>query len=358
MINSHTAVYQMTQSTTASPAICAADNSDASIPDASRLKAGFVARLDDLGLISVSGADAINFIHGQLSNDIERLKQSEARLAGYSTPKGRLLATLLVWKTPDRILMQLPREILTALQKRLQMYVLRAKVSLEDVSNQYVMLGLGGRLASEALAFWFASLPAEPYAKVDAKAGTLIRVADAFGAPRYQWIASAETANSAWPRLIATLHALDDSAWRLGDIDAGVPQITAATQDQFVAQMVNLEVVGGVSFKKGCYPGQEIIARSQYLGKTTRRMLPALIELPADGGATTAFAGSDVFSKSDPGQPCGMIVSAERCDAGRITCLVSLKLDMIEKGSIHLGSADGPALHFGVLPYALPDAPA
>jgi hypothetical protein len=348
----------MNQSTTNFPSGSSQGNGivTSSLPDTDQLKTGFVARLDDLGLISASGADAVNFIHGQLSNDIEHLSQAEARLAGYSTPKGRLLATLLVWKASDGLLMQLPAEILPALQKRLQMYVMRAKVALADASGELVILGLGGARAAEALSPWFPALPAAPYARADAEAGTLIRVADAFGAPRYQWIATAETADKAWPGLTAILAAAPRTAWQLADIDAGVPQITAATQDLFVAQMVNLEIVGGVSFKKGCYPGQEIIARSQYLGKNKRRMLPAFIDLPEGGDAARASAGSDVYSEADPEQPCGTIVNATPLNGGRIACLVSLKHDMIEKGSIRLGSAEGPALHLGELPYALPDS--
>ena len=333
------------------------DNSSFLTADPKQLKDGFVTKLDGLGLMAASGIDAVPFIHGQLSNDIEHLGQAQSRLAGYSTPKGRLLATFLIWKTTDRILMQLPREVLPALQKRLQMYVLRAKVTLADTSDEYVALGLGGRKAAEALSLLFATLPSEPYAIVQSESGTLIRVADAFGFPRYQLIAKPDDAREAWDNLTSVLQPTHDGAWRMADIDAGIPQITVTTQDQFVAQMVNLEVVGGVSFKKGCYPGQEIIARTQYLGKAKRRMLPASIDLDADRGEATA--GNEVYSEADPGQPCGMIVSAQRTGSSQVACLVSVRMDMLEKGTVHLGSADGPSLQFGDLPYELPDtAPA
>lgn len=322
------------------------------------LEAGFFASLDELGLIAASGEDAVTFIHGQLSNDIQRLGRSEARMAGYSTPQGRLLATFLAWKTPEGILLQLPREILSSLQKRMQMYVLRAKVKLEDASERHALIGLGGAKAAEALAAWFPQLPSAPYGRVDTEAGTLIRVADAFGAPRYQWIAAPEAAEAAWQELSARLTPAPSSAWRLGDILAGVPQIGAATQDKFVAQMVNLELVGGVSFTKGCYPGQEIVARTQYLGKSRRRMLPAFVDMPAGGEASAAVAGCEVYSEADPGQPCGTIVNAERMDAERIACLVSLRLDVLDHGAIRLGSPHGPVLQLGDLPYELPEPPA
>lgn len=323
----------------------------------SDLEGGFFARLDHLGLIAVTGDDAVPFIHGQLSNDIERLGRAQARMAGYSTPQGRLLATLLAWKTAGGVMLQLPREILPSLQKRLQMYVLRARVKLEDASERLSIIGLGGTGAAGALATWFPQLPDAPYGRVDGEAGTLIRTADAFGTPRYQWIASPETADSILPALASSLAPTQSGAWRLGDILAGVPQIFAATQDRFVAQMVNLEVVGGVSFTKGCYPGQEIVARTQYLGKSRRRMLPAFADVATSGDIGLAVAGSDVFSEADPGQPCGTVVNAERMDAGHIACLVSLRLDLADRGMLRLGSAQGPILQLGKLPYDLPEPP-
>ena len=318
------------------------------------LEAGFAARLDDLGLIAVSGADAVTFIHNQISNDVERLGPTEARLAGYSTPQGRLLATFMAWRNSESVLLQLPREILPMIQKRLQMYVLRAKVKLEDASDRHMLIGLGGRSAADVLRSWFDQLPDAPYRRVDGEHGTLIRVADAFGSPRYQWIASPESAESAWPSLTQALAHAPAGSWRLADILAGVPRIAVATQDKFVAQMVNLELVGGVSFTKGCYPGQEIIARTQYLGKSRRRMLLAFAEL--EHADTHTLAGSDVYSDGDPGQPCGAVVSAEAMDT-RMACLISLRLDLVEGGQLRLGSAQGPVLAVGTLPYALPEPP-
>jgi len=318
----------------------------------SALADGYVAPLTDLGLIAASGGDAANFLHNQLTNDVERLPPSEARLAGYCSPKGRLLATFLMWRTADEILLQLPRQIQAPVQKRLQMFVLRAKAKLQDASDRQVMLGIGGRTAEAALAKHFPALPAAPYAAATGDNGTLIRMADAFGTPRYQWIVSCEQAADAWSELTTALTPVSTGVWRLADIDAGIPRIVQATQEQFVPQMVNFEVVGGVNFKKGCYPGQEIVARSQYLGKLKRRMYAATID------AGDARAGMDVFSGGDPGQPCGMIVNAERQPQGGIACLVELKSAAVDAGTVHLGSASGPLLQLRALPYALPDTAA
>jgi tRNA-modifying protein YgfZ len=317
-----------------------------------QLQDGFVAPLADLGLITAAGDDAATFLHNQLTNDVEHLTSAEARLAGYCTPKGRLLATFLMWKSADAVMLQLPRQIQPAVQKRLQMFVLRAKVKLADATDTHAVLGLGGRAAAPLLATWFPTLPSTPYSVVQSDAGTLIRVIDAFDAPRYQWITSPELAQKAWPALNAALAPVGAPAWRLTEIHAGIPQITSATQEQFVPQMINFEVVGGVNFKKGCYPGQEIVARSQYLGKLKRRMLPATAD------TDSVKPGSEVFSSADPDQPCGMVVNAESNLQGGIDCLVELKTAALDAGTVHLGSAIGPPLKFGALPYALPDAAA
>lgn len=315
---------------------------------AERIPDGFVTPLTDLGLIAANGEDAARFLHGQLTNDVEHLDITEARLTGYCTPKGRLLASFLMWKTGDTIMLELPRQIQPPVQKRLQMFVLRSKAKLTDESDNHALLGLGGAKAADALKTWFPALPAVPLAKVDGPAGTLIRVADALGAPRFQWIAPLTTAELAWPELIKTLAPVGTHIWRLTDIHAGIPQITQATQEQFVPQMINFELIDGVNFKKGCYPGQEIVARSQYLGKLKRRMLLASIE------AADVRAGTEVFSSTDPEQPCGMIVNAEPSLQGGSDCLVEIKMAATTDGSVHLASAQGPSLRFGELPYSLP----
>lgn len=307
----------------------------------------FIAPLTDLGLIAASGEEAAHFLHNQLTNDVEHLGAGEARLVGYCSPKGRMLASFLMWKSGDTLMLELPRQIQAAVQKRLQMFVLRSKVKLADATDNHAVLGLAGDAVASAVAKWFPSIPATPYGKVDTDAGSLIRVADAFGAPRFQWITPLAVAEEAWPELIKTLAPAGAHAWRLTEIHAGIPQITQPIQEQFVPQMVNYELIGGVNFKKGCYPGQEIVARSQYLGKLKRRTLLATIN------AGNVEAGMEVFSSADPDQPCGMIVNAERNVEG-FDCLVEIKVAAAEEGTIHLQSAQGPQLAFGTLPYALP----
>lgn len=316
----------------------------------------FVAPLTDLGLIAVSGEEAAHFLHNQLTNDVEHLGAGDVRLAGYCSPKGRLLATMLVWKSGDVIMLALPRALQPAIQKRLQMFVLRAKAKLQDVGERHAVLGLAGDKAAAALQAWFPELPPQPYTKIDNASGTLMRVADGGDAiPRYQWVSDTATAITAWPQLRTTLDAVDGAAWRLGDIQAGVPQITAATQEKFVPQMINFELIGGVNFKKGCYPGQEIVARSQYLGKLKRRMTLATIDGDANDAVSPIQPGTEIFSSEDPEQPCGMIVNAEAEGGGRISCLTEIKLAALDAGSVHAGSVQGPVLRFHPLPYLLVD---
>jgi hypothetical protein len=314
------------------------------------LAVGFVAPLTDLGLIALDGEESASFLHNQLTNDVEHLGLGEARLAAYCSPKGRMLASFLMWRTETTIFLQLSRDIQGAVQKRLSMFVLRAKTKLSDATEapaNQVVLGLGGGLAEAVLQTWFDTLPAKPFAKLDHPLGTLIRVADAFGAARYQWLMSAEVAQTVAPELADRLTVGGNQAWRLSEIHAGIPQIAKGTQEQFVPQMVNFELLGGVNFKKGCYPGQEIVARSQYLGKLKRRT--TLVSIPDAGAA----AGAEVFATADPEQPCGMIVNAAPNGHGGVDALVEMKLAAIDAASVRLGSAQGVALEFLGMPYAL-----
>jgi folate-binding protein YgfZ len=310
---------------------------------------GFVVPLDDLGLIGFSGDEAAVFLHGQLTNDVLHLGLQEARLAGYCSPKGRLLATMLMWRSAQGIVLEVARDLQGSVQKRLQMYVLRAKVKITDVTDDYVVLGVGGSGAGAVLTQWFPNLPSLPHTTVDGTAGMLIRVADGLGQPRYQWITTPTNAMAMWPALTARLRPADTNLWRFTEIAACVPHITLPTQEKFVPQMVNLEAIGGVNFKKGCYPGQEIVARSQYLGKLKRRMLPATVTAP------DVAAGMEVFAVDDPQQPCGMIVNAAQDIDGLTHCLVEIKTVVAESAAVHLLGVDGPKLNFSALPYPLPD---
>ena len=329
-----------------------------------RLADGFVAPVGNLGLIAVHGADAATFLHGQLTNDVANLPPGEVRLAGYCTPKGRLQATMTMWRAAGAgtvgvadadvavsptIYLQLPLAVQAAFQKRLSMFVMRAKAKLVDATREpghAVVLGLGGARAEAALRAHVAALPPAPNTAAEGAHGTVLRLADAFGAPRYLWLTSEATALHALPALQQTLALGGTDAWELSGIHAGIAQVTPATLEQFVPQMINLELVGGVNFKKGCYPGQEIVARSQYLGKLKRRTTLASIADPL------AVAGAELFSLDDPLQPCGMVVNAAPNGAGGVDALVEMKLAALEQ-AVHLGSTTGARVAFLPMPYTL-----
>ncbi len=303
-------------------------------------QSGFASPLSHLGVISASGEDAQHFLHNQLTSDVLGFAAGDACLAGYCSPKGRLLATLLVWKDADEVLLALPRRLLPATLKRLQMFVLRSKVRLNDASDRVVLAGFAA--PNPALPDW----PSRPWQRRPAASGTLIRVPDAAGLQRCLWAGPPDGALLAWQQ--ADLPPAPPSLWRWTEIMAGLPMVLEPTREQFVPQMINFELVGGVNFRKGCYPGQEIVARSQYLGKLKRRTVLAFTE---DDSAT---AGVEVFSAADPSQPCGMIVNAEAGPDGRMACLVEIRLELAS-APISLRAPEGPGLTIGELPYPLSD---
>lgn len=297
-------------------------------------RAGMMAALTHLGVLSVSGADAENFLHNQLTNDVLELPVGAMHLGGYCSPKGRLLATVIIWKSADGVMLVMPRELLPGIQKRLQMFVLRSKVTLADISEQTVLIGVA---VPDAQKISFSDV-----------AGLSAIWPSATGLQRALWMGPVESAMHLWNRFGHTLSPIGANHWRWLDIRAGLPMIVEATREQFVPQMVNFDLVGGVNFRKGCYPGQEIVARSQYLGKLKRRMLLACTR------AELADAGMEIFSEADPGQPCGLVVNAEKNPEGLWDLLVEIKLEAAQT-PVRLGSANGELLQFSEMPYLIRD---
>mgnify|MGYP000844814259 CR=1 FL=1 len=300
-------------------------------------------RLADWGLIRASGADARSFLHGQLTQDMQHLPRGQARLAGYCSAKGRLLASFVVWPVADdELLLACSADLLPAVLKRLSMFVLRAKCKLVDVSGDLALWGLAGpaaRTATQGLAPWgVGSTGARQVVRLPDAAGD----AEAGGAPVPRALLVQPVAE---PAPVAP--ALGAAAWAALEARSGVVRIVAATAEQFVPQMVNLELVGGVNFQKGCYPGQEVVARSQYRGTLKRRAYLLSAGVPLS-------PGQEVFHSADPTQPAGLVALAGSLGAGRHDALVELKIAATTEGSLHLGAGDGPLLSLGTLPYPLP----
>ena len=298
--------------------------------------------LSDWGLIRAGGADTAQFLHGQLTQDFAHLDPSQARLAGYCSAKGRLLASFVGWRRAgDEILLACSADLLPATLKRLSMFVLRAKCKLTDAGTDTRLFGLCG----EATTRWLgAAAPAAVWGRTNVGEAQVIRLPDgmAAGRPvaRYLWAAPASQPAPKLPVLAA-------DTWRWLEVTSGVVRIVAATVEQFVPQMVNLELIGGVNFEKGCYPGQEVVARSQYRGTLKRRSF--LFETDA-----AAAPGQEVFASDDPAQPAGLVANAAPRPGGGSAALVEVKLAALDAAGLHLGAADGPLLRRVDLPYPLP----
>ena len=280
-------------------------------------------RLTDWGLIRALGTDAAKFLHGQLTQDTEHLGPTEARLAGFCSPKGRLLASFVIWRpAPDELLLACSADVLPGVLKRLQMFVMRAQCKLSDATLELPLWGVAGTAVNPA---------AHAAVAAGARLLTLPNAhADGRVVPRGLWVGSVQPA---LPELAA-------EAWRWLEVTSGVARVVAATVERFVPQMVNLELVGGVNFQKGCYPGQEVVARMQYRGTLKRRAFVLTSSQPAQ-------PGQEVYSTEDPGQPAGRVVLSGTRRGTEHAALVELKIAA-------LGAADGALLAAGALPYTFP----
>ena len=274
-----------------------------------------VADLSHNALIEVTGDDATEFLHAQFTNDVQALAAGAAQWNGWCSAKGRLLATFLLVKRPAGYLLLLPAEIAAPIAKRLGMFVLRSKVKIADASARFARFGIAGRDAAAIAATIPEAIP--------------------LGGGRFVAIAPIEQAAAMRDRLAARATVVGPEAWEWTSIQAGIPTIVAATQEAFVPQMANLDLVGGVSFRKGCYPGQEIVARTQYRGILKRRMALAHV-----AGAAPA-PGQKVYSRAFGDQAAGEVVSAAASPEGGADFLVVAQIESLRDGDLHLDSPDG-----------------
>jgi folate-binding protein YgfZ len=301
-----------------------------------------LADISNYGLLAAAGADARAFLHGQFSCDVEGLPNGAAVYGAYCTAKGRVLANFLLWSEAGTFFILLPRPLAPGIRKRLQMFVLRSKLVLEERSDSVVVLGLAGPGAPEPLAALVNAVPTAPLQVVHGGGVTAI----AIHGGRFVAVAPVAPAPAIWNRLAGALTPVGAPCWEWLEIASGMPWITAATQDQFVPQMANLELVGGVNFRKGCYPGQEIVARMQYLGKPKRRLYLAHVDTetsPAPGEALVGDGAGD--------QGAGTVVNAAPAPEGGFDLLAVVQTASADGATVRLGSPAGPALRFRPLPY-------
>jgi folate-binding protein YgfZ len=303
-----------------------------------------ITDLSHLGLIRISGADARSFLQGQLTNDINAVSTGKSQLSSYCSPKGRMLGSFRIFQRDDALFVQIPQERLEPIRKRLAMFVLRSQVELVDVSADLARFGLSGDCAPDLLPF----VPDDGQDTLTRDDITVLRLPG--DRPRYEIIGPEARLAALWQAAAEKAQQTGPAFWALMDIRAGIPTVYDDTAEAFVPQMANLQLIDGVSFTKGCYTGQEVVARMQYLGKLKRRMYRARID------ATEApQPGTEVFSpSSESGQGAGRIVDSAPSPDGGFEVLAVLQISSAEADDLRLGDAEGPALELLPLPYAFP----
>ncbi len=316
------------------------------------------ARLPSFGGFCARGGDLDAFLQGQLTNDVKALSSAHWQRTGYCTPKGRLMATFLQWQIgPQAVGHLLPLEILEPIAKRLRMFVLRSKVAFEKVDSPYQAIGLWG----DALGDFGKDQQCVNLSGTESGPWLLSEQACPVLGQR-AWLIFEPSQSEALMQALVSCQELSQSAWLFSEIQNAKAWVWKATQEAFVPQMINFEITGGVSFTKGCYPGQEVVARSQYLGKLKRRSFRADIDLEMSAEEVLSLCGQDTWSQENEAEPCGKVAgAAPRFDAqGRVQAgaalLVECTLQAWEKGGLRVGSPLGPKLTAKDLPYELPAA--
>jgi tRNA-modifying protein YgfZ len=300
--------------------------------------------LSQFGTLRVSGEEAQAFLQNLLSNDIREVTATHAQLSSLNSAKGRMLASFLIWTDGEDYLLQLPRSLVEMMRKKLSMYVLRAKVKVTDASDEVIALGVAGVHAEKALRDTFNDLPLATFTCLTTAQGCVIKLSDT----RFQIITKPMQAEALWTTLSLRAKPVGSACWDWLNIRAGIPTILPQTQEQFVAQMVNFDVIGGINFKKGCYPGQEIVARTHYLGKLKRRMYLAHIDM-----TDVPQAGDELFSAEMEGQATGMIANAAPAPSGGYDVLAVAQMSSQEAYAIRWKSLQGEVLDFLTPPYTL-----
>lgn len=305
--------------------------------------------LSHYGLIRAEGSAAESFLQGQLTNDVRLVKPEHSHLSGYCTPKGRLLVCFRLFQHDGGYCLRLPLERVEPILKRLRLFVLRAQVTLTDATDELVCLGLAGPHANAWLREVLGAAPAAVDAAIQAHGITAIQVP---GVPtRVELYAEPAAGQRLWTTLAERARRAGPAAWRLLDIEAGVPAVYNATAEAFVPQMINLQLLRGIHFQKGCYTGQEIVARTRYLGKAKRRMYRARVQAePAPA------PGDDLFSATLG--KVGQIADACRHPDGGYAMLAVALDDGMAAGEVRLRDARGSVLEFLPLPYSFDDTTA
>ena len=309
------------------------DFGDAAAELAAAAATTIVVPLSHLGVIQVSGPEAATFLHNQLTSDVKHLNSDAAQHSAWCSAKGRMLASFLLFRIGSDYLLQLSADLLPAIHKRLQMFILRSKVSIIDLSGACALIGLAGPQAEAVLQTAMLPVPATPLSTAVFAAGAVVRLDES----RFEILVDRNAAPALWQELSSQARPVGTTVWQWLDIQAGVPLISERTKEEFVPQMANFEQLGAISFHKGCYPGQEIVARTQYLGKVKRHLYHA-------HAATPMAAGDAIYSPANPQHPCGMIVNAAPAPVDGYDALAIVQENFVAAGDLELSAAGGPHL--------------
>jgi tRNA-modifying protein YgfZ len=311
-------------------------------------EAAVVARASDLAVVTIDGDDAEKFLQGQLSNDVAALAPAEGQWTSYNSPKGRMLATLYLYRLPaggsPSYAAILAGDVAASVAKRLAMFVLRSNVKVGDASSSTEVFGVGGPAASSAVR---RALGGSPDAgRVAVQRGlVIVHLPDG----RVLIVTPRADAASTFALLSAHAQPVEAPVWEWLRVRSGVPLVTSVTQDLFVAQMANWDAIGGLDFKKGCYTGQEIVARMQYLGRLKERLF--LFE----GDIEPPAPGTRLYSNAFGDQASGTVVNSAPTPQGGSAFLAVVQRAAVEAGPVAIGSPDGTRVTAGRLPYPLPE---
>ena len=323
--------------------------SDADTQSPAAMNGNAVFDLQQLALVAVNGADAVDFLQGQLTNDVRQVTDTRSQPSAWCSPKGRVLTDFLVLRHDGQLLLQLPQTLLQATLERMRMFVLRARVTLEDVSVSLRRLGVVGDGAESRLSDLFGPLPANTGVSRTREGITIVRLHGT--RPRYEIIGSADALLPFERARLEIAPGAGVDAWTHLNIESGVAEIGPATSDAFVPQMINLDRIGGVSFTKGCYVGQEIVARTQHLGRIKRRMYRAHLS-----GGTPVIAGDTLKASTSATPFSAQVVNAVPAPAGGFDLLTVIAIEQAEKLNDNgVTLDDGSRFSLQSLPYALED---
>lgn len=305
--------------------------------------------LSHFGIIAAYGEDAAEFLQGQFTNDINQVDEGHSQLSALCSPKGRMLCNFRIFRREQTYYLVLPYELLEAALSRLRMFVLRSKVTLEDASDALMGIGASGNKIIEHLGAITGDLPENVDDSIEHKGYTIVRVAGAI--PRFEIYGLLDAMKKLWQALDVHATPVGANVWELLNIQAGIPVITVSSIDTYVPQMANMHLINGVSFTKGCYPGQEIVARMHYLGKLKRRMY----RIAFDSDEQVATGTALVTDTSTESQDIGTILSAQENPDGNYEALAIIQVNDAENSKLKLGDAKGPQVTVLDLPYSFED---